>query len=193
MQFPVYMEFKIAVTPQITVTDANGQLICYVRQKLFKLKENVKVFSDVDQTNQLFEINADKVIDYSPRFNFTDMMGQPIGSVKRQGRKSLWKARYDIFDGQQVVATIQEENPWKKVGDALFSEIPIVGLLAGYVFNPSYVVSRADGTPIVRVVKEKSLIGRRFTINELVDLPDKAEVQTILSILTMTLRERARG
>lgn len=193
MKYPISMQFKISAVPQITMTDADGQVVGFVRQKFFKLKENVKIFSDVEQTNQVYEIAADRVLDYSAQYRFTDMTGAELGSVKRQGRKSLWKARYDIYDGDEVIATINEENAWMKVGDALFSGLPLVGMLSGYVFQPTYLVTRTDGTDILRITKEKSLIGRQFMIHELVDIPEASEVRTLLAILMMTLRERGRS
>ena len=108
MQFPVSLEFKkLALAPQIIVTDASGKMQFYVRQKMFKLKESITVFADVEQTRPLYKIDADKVIDFSARYHFKDQNGIEIGSIKRQGRKSLWKAHYDIYDGEQIVATIQ--------------------------------------------------------------------------------------
>ncbi len=194
MQFPLTLTFKkLALAPQISVTDANGQLLFYVKQKLFKLKEAVTVFEDREQTRPLYTIGADRIIDFSARYRFRDQNGSELGSVKRQGRKSLWKAHYDIYDGDQVVANIQEENAWVKVGDALFSEIPIIGMLGGYVFNPTYLVSRPDGTVVVKVKKQPSFFESSFTIEEAVDIDEAAEIRTILSILMMTLLERARG
>ena len=69
MEFPVKLEFKIlALAPQITVTDANGQVILYVKQQLLKLREAVKVYASPDQTELLYGINADLIIDFSARY-----------------------------------------------------------------------------------------------------------------------------
>ena len=194
MQFPVTMNFKLlALTPQVTITDANGQVVCFVKQKMFKLKEQITVFSDEGQQQPIFGINADKVLDFSARYRFTDSSGQEFGAVKRQGRKSIWKARYDVYRGEQVVATIQEKNPWVKVGDALFSEIPVVGLLTGYVFNPSYEVVGSDGQVLVSITKKPSFTSRTFVIEQVGQLDESMSVSTILSTLMMVLRERRRG
>lgn len=194
MQFPLTLSFKkIALAPQISVTDANGELVFYVKQKLFKLKEAVTVFGDREQTMPLYTIKADRIIDFSAFYHFRDQNGNNIGAIKRQGRKSIWRAHYDIYNGDQVVAHIQEENAWIKVGDAFFGEIPLVGMLSGYVFNPTYLVSGADGTVIVKVKKQPAFFESSFTIEEAVDIDEVAEIRTILSILMMTLLERSRG
>lgn len=194
MQFPLTLSFKkVALSPQITITDATGNVVFYVKQKVFKLKEAVTVFADVEQQQPLYTISADRVIDFSARYTFRDTAGNEIGSVKRQGAKSLWKSHYDVYDGEQIVANIQEENAWVKVLDALFSEIPIAGIFAGYVFNPAYLISKPDGQLIVKLKKQPAFLQSNFTIEEAVDINSAAEIRTVLAIIMMTLLERTRG
>lgn len=193
MHYPLELQFKFwALAPQLTVTDAHCSLIFYVKQKLFKLKESITVFADAQQTNPLYSINADRIIDFSARYNFTSSSGIPLGSVKRRGLKSLWKAQYDIFDHDTVVMTIWEKNPWVKVLDGLFSEIPIVGLFSGYVFNPAFLVTRSDETIAISLEKQPSFFSRKFTIKQLNQLSDRQETQILLSLLMMILLERSR-
>lgn len=194
MQFPLTLSFKkIALAPQISVTDANGQMLFYVKQKLFKFKEAVTVFEDKSQTRPLYSIKADRIIDWSARYYFKDQLGNELGSVKRHGARSLWKSHYDIYEGDRVVAQIQEENAWTKIWDSLFGEIPIVGLFAGYVFNPVYLITRTDGTVIAKLKKQPAFLESKFTIEEVVDVSESSDIRTVLSIVMMTLLERARG
>jgi hypothetical protein len=151
------------------------------------------VFSDSERTHQLYSIKADRILDFSARYNFSDQMNKPLGAVKRRGLKSLWKAHYDIFDGETVVFTVQEENPWIKVMDSLFAEIPIVGLFTGYVFNPTYLVSRPDGRTVMHLSKQPAFLSRIFSIKKVDGMSDRDEIQTVLSLLMMLLLERNRG
>lgn len=194
LNYPLNISFKIAaLSPQISVTDASGNLVFYVKQKLFKLKEAVTVFADVQQTQPLYKMGADRVLDFSARYNFTDQMETPLGAVKRQGMKSLWKARYDILDGDEVVMTIQEENPWVRVIDGFINQIPIVGLFAGYVFHPAFLISRMDETVIMRVQKQPAFFEGKFTIEKQAEFDDTEEKRMMLSVLMMLLLERTRG
>ena len=194
MQYPLSLSFKkFALSPQISVRDASGQLQMYVKQKAFKLKEAVTVFADEQQTRPLYHINADRVIDFRARYHFTDAANNYVGSIKRQGARSIWRTRYDIEHNGQVVYTIQEENPWIKVGDALFSEIPVLGIFTGYVFNPAYSVSAPDGRVLMRLVKEPAFLEGKFRIEETLDIPEHEEVRIILGMLMMLLLERRRG
>ncbi|BAZ40917.1 hypothetical protein NIES4101_68790 [Calothrix sp. NIES-4101] len=194
MQYPLQLTFKFwAFSPQISVVDAQGSLQFYVKQKLFKLKEAITVFADAERTRSLYYIKADRIIDFSARYDFTDENGAIIGAVKRQGLKSLWRARYDVFNGESVSFTIQEKNPWVKVADALFQEIPLVGMLSGFVFNPTYLVLRADGAVVMRLEKIPSFLSRQFTIKALDSLNEKEEKQVLLSLMMMLLLEKNRG
>lgn len=194
MNYPLRLSFKIlAIARQLSVTDASGQLVFYVKQKAFKLKESVTVFADEGQTQSLYTINADRVLDFSGRYRFTDQRGMELGSVKRHGMKSLWKSRYDIMYGEQVVMTIQEANPWSKVFDSLFGEIPIIGVFSGYVFHPAYNVLRPDGSAVMTLVKEPAFFEGKFKVEKLGPLNEQEEMLALLSLVMMVLLERARG
>lgn len=194
MNYPLQLSFKVlAIARQISVTDSTGSLLFYVKQKAFKLKEAVTVFADAQQSVPLYNINADRIIDFSASYRFTDRSGAPIGSLKRQGMKSLWKARYDIANGGGTGLTIQEANPWIKVLDALFSEIPVVGLFSGYVFHPVYIVGRENAPPVLRLRKEPAFLESRFTVEKLGALSEKDEISVILSLIMLVLLERRRG
>jgi hypothetical protein len=195
MQYPLSLSFKImALAPQISVSDSTGELAMYIKQKLLKLKEEVTVFAEREQQTPLFKINADRVIDFSAKYNFSDASGAPLGSMKRRGMKSLWKSHYDIFESdEEPDMTIQEENPWVKVLDSFFQNIPVLGMFAGYVFHPVYVVARADGTPVMRLKKMPAFLEGKFEIEKLADLEPLTEARILLSLLMMILLERAKG
>jgi hypothetical protein len=194
MNYPLQVSFKLmAIAQQLSVTDATGNLIFYVKQKAFKLKEAVTIFADVEQTRALFTMNADKVLDFSARYHFADANGNSVGSVKRQGMKSIWKARYDIFEGETSVMAIAEENAWIKVWDGLFGQIPIVGMFSGYVFHPAYIVSHANGTVLMRLEKQPAFFEGKYSIEKHVDMPPAEETRALLSLIMMILLERRRG
>jgi hypothetical protein len=194
VHYPLSMSFKIvALAPQLSVTTSDGTLRFYVKQKLLKLKEAVTVFADTAQSQALYTIKADRVLDFSARYQFAAANGQPIGAIKRQGMRSLWKAHYDIFDGETPALTIREANPWAKVMDALLGEIPIVGMFTGYLFHPAYVVSRPDGTVVLRAKKQPAFFESKFTIEQESELREHEETQALLGLIMMLLLERSRG
>jgi uncharacterized protein YxjI len=194
MNYPLQLTFKTwAIAQQISATDATGKLVFFVKQKAFKLKEDVTVFGDEAQTQLLFHIKAEKIIDINARFNFTDAEGKSIGAVKRQGMKSLWKTHFDIYDGDKVLLTIHEENPWIKVLDGLLGEVPILGLLTGYFFQPAYLVKRGDGSVLLRLKKQPAFFEGRFSVEKVVEFAPGEEARALLGLIMMVLLERQRG
>ncbi len=75
----------------------------------------------------------------------------------------------------------------------LFSEIPVLGMLTGYVFNPKYTIKRPDGTLVARIAKERSFFGRRFSIEKLAEFEAGEETRILLGSMMMLLLERRRG
>ena len=195
MNYPLNLSFKLlALASQIYIRDANGQLIGYVKQKLLKLKEDINVFADEQQTQHLYNIKADRIIDFSAKYNFTDAQARSLGSIRRKGMRSIFKAHYLIFDeNENQTMEIHEENGWIKVVDALLGEIPILGMFTGYFFNPSYIVSRMDSTQVARLKKQPAFFEGVFALEALTQMNDEDEAKVFLSVLTMTLLERNRG
>jgi uncharacterized protein YxjI len=194
MNFPLELNFKkVALNPQVKVSDAAGNVVLYTKQKAFKLKEAVTVFADVEQTRPLYTINADRVLDFNAKYNIADTAGRQIGAVARKGRKSLWRAQYEVLDGGGGPMTIQEENGWVKVADALFNEVPVLGIFSGYVFNPTYVLTDASGAPLMRLSKQPAFMESKFRIEKLGELSEADETRAVLSFLMMVLLERRRG
>jgi uncharacterized protein YxjI len=195
MTYPLTIRFKVlAIARQLSVTDNSGRLLMYVRQKAFKLKEAITVFGDEAQTMPLYRINADRILDFSANYTISDAAGQVLGRVKQQGMRSIWRARFDILQNETVVFEVREQNPWAKVGDSFLGEIPILGFFAGYLFHPKYLVSRTDGTPVLRATKQPAFFEGRFNVDRLpAELSPEAERLLLIGAVTVLMLEKERG
>lgn len=193
--YPIKYTFKrIALTNKVVVTDASGNEILYAHQQLLKLKEKILVFRSSAKDQQVGELNADRVIDFSPLLTFTNSAGQQVVSVKRNGRASIWRASYEILNPEgQTLYSVREQNVWAKVGDALFAEIPVVGLLSGYVFQPRYGVMNAEGQVVATIQKRPAFLESSFELT--CENPQTSDPSGLLpvAILAVLTRERARG
>ena len=196
LSYPLDFKFKVlTLAPQFSVTDAEGRALAFTRQKLFKLKEEVKVYRDDTQSDLRFRISADRWLDWSASYLFEDADGTDLGRVARQGARSLWKASYDVIDAAgEPRYTIRERSVMTRVFDNLLGEIPVLGLLTGYVFNPHYDIRDVATDEVVAVFsKVPSAIGRRFRLQRTGELDGPAETQVVLSLMMMVLLERSRG
>ncbi len=194
MNYPLTLSFKLlAIASQIYVTDSSGHLIGYVKQKLFKLREAITMYADESQTQPLYEIRADRMLDFSANYHFSDSHGNQFGSIKRQGMRSLWSAHYDISVGNAPAFVVREANPWVKVLDSLLGEVPVLGMFTGYFLQPAYSVTRTNGQDVMRLAKQPAFFEGRFVIEQHARLSEHEEVCALLGLMMVVLLERARG
>ncbi|MCS7467575.1 LURP-one-related family protein [Stieleria sp. ICT_E10.1] len=194
MQYPLNLSFKLLTFGQrIVATDADGNVLMFIKQKMFKLKEKVEIYNDEKLSQLIFRIEADRMLDFSANYSFTDAEGNPWGSVRRKGMRSLWAAHYQVMQEGQVDMEIREESPMKKVLESILGEIPLLGLAAVYLLNPSYIVSRPDGTPLLKLTKKPAVFEGKFVLEKLNDMPEDDELRSLMALLMLVLLERRRG
>ena len=196
LNYPLDFKFKITtLSSDFNITDRHGNYVAYVREKMFKLKEDVIVFNDESKSQELFRIKADRWLDFNASYSMTDLSTHKnFGRLARKGMRSIWKSQYDIIDeNEKIKFQINEDNAWIKIWDSFVGEIPIIGMFTGYFLNPSYTVKDASGKEYFKLKKMPSLIGRRFQLDRLIDIDNEDESLVILSFLMMVLLERERG
>lgn len=196
LNYPLDFKFKITtLSSDFNITDKNGNYVAYVREKMFKLKEDVIVFNDESKSEELFRIKADRWLDFNASYAINDLVNQKsYGRLARKGMRSFWKSHYEILDEKDDLKFfISEDNAWVKIFDGMVSEIPIVGMFTGYFLNPSYTVKDPNGNEYFKLRKMPSLVGRRFQLDRLKDIDDEDESLVVLSFLMMVLLERTRG
>ena len=106
--------------------DSEGQLRFYIRQKAFRLKEDLRVFSDASQDNMVLSIRARNWADARGRFDFRDAKSDAIfGGAKRNMFKSVLLDDWDLFDENDAqVGKLQECRSWTSWLRKLFRWIP---------------------------------------------------------------------
>ena len=200
--YPLTLKFKlIALAPRIIVTDAKGREILFVSQKTFKLKEDIRIYPNQQKDREIYNIQAEKIIDFNTRYNFFAAGTQEhLGSVKAKGWRSIWSATYLIDDvDNNTMMFIKEDNPWIKVGDALFSELPVVGMFTGYVFHPSYTAYRSaniedTSNPVMQLKKENAFFEGVYSLDLMDHNMDRdEEISAVLSFMLMVQFMRRRG
>ena len=195
LHFPITLRMKLmALAPQFYVSDKNDRPIAYVKQKLFKLKEDISIFANEQQNKLLYTIKADRIIDFNAVYTLRDAAGQTIGKLKREGMRSLWRTSYTLLDAAERPAfTIKEANPWVALADGTLSEIPIIGMFTGYFLNPTYLVTDTQGREAFRLRKEMSLMERKFSLNKTGQATPEQETLVVLGLMMLLLQERGDG
>ena len=193
--YPLDFKFKIATfSNDFVATDAQGQTLLYAREKIFTWRDVVKVYSDTTKNNLRYTLRSNRLIDFQQTFTISDAQGVELGKVRRKSIKSLWRSTFELRNIQgEHDFTIREKSVWTKFLDSLFGEIPIIGGLSGYVFNPAYIVQDNQGVPYFEIKKMPSFFGRRFQVHKLIPQEVAQEERLLLSMVMLVLLERSNG
>ena len=70
-QYPLQIRFKlVALSPKFSITDNSDKEIMYIEQKLFALRESIKIFNNQTEKNQIYNIKTSQVIDFGAQYYF---------------------------------------------------------------------------------------------------------------------------
>lgn len=195
LQFPLQFTFKITtLSNDFTAVDANGNTIAYIRQKMLRLLEEVQVFNNQSKSELNYTIRANRWLDFTATYAFTNKNGKEVGFIVRKGWRSIWKAHYEILNQQkQTDFVVRESNPWAKIFDGMLDEIPFIGLLSGYLFHPAYNVYNSENIQVIQLKKLPSFWGRKFSVEKFQTIDVSEEERIILGLMMLILLERRRG
>ncbi len=100
------------ISPKFFFYDLQGQKIGFLKQKLFKLKEDIRLYADESMAQELLTIKARNILDFSTAYDVTDSLSQQkVGALKRMGMKSIIKDEWIILDsGDQEIGRIREDS-----------------------------------------------------------------------------------
>lgn len=103
----------LALTGTIRLYTPDGQMALYSRQKMFKLKEDIRVYADESQTQELLYIQARQIIDFSAAYDIYDSMTrEKVGVLRRKGMRSLLRDEWDVLDAHdQLLGRLFEDDP----------------------------------------------------------------------------------
>ncbi len=94
------------------IYDQQQRVVGFSNMKGFKLKEDIRVYSDESKSQELWRISARNVIDFGGTYDIIDSAsGQSLGAVRRKGFKSIIQDEWHILDtNDQQMGTITEDS-----------------------------------------------------------------------------------
>ena len=133
------------------IEDYNSNILGFSKQKLFKLKEDIRIYTDESETQELFSIKQKQIMDAWGNFAVVDSNNNPLGYIKREWLSSAFaKDTYEIFNtDKQLIGTITE----KSAGQALARKyLPGGGLI------PEKMTLELNGVHIAEIKDRKSVV-----------------------------------
>jgi uncharacterized protein YxjI len=89
----------LALTGKLRIFDPTGRLALYVEQKMFRLREDIRVWGDETKGREILLINARTIIDFSAAYDVVDPTeGTKVGTLRRRGLKSVLRDEWEVLD-----------------------------------------------------------------------------------------------
>ena len=101
-----------ALTGKFRYYDPMENLVMYVEQKMFKLREDIRVFSDENKSQEVLQIKARQIIDFSAVYDVIDSaLNQKVGTLRRKGMRSILRDEWEVLDARdQVIGKLFEDS-----------------------------------------------------------------------------------
>jgi uncharacterized protein YxjI len=147
----------LAIAQQYYVEDHQGAQIGYSKQTMFKLKEDIRIYSNETMTQELFRIQQTNWSDAWGQFAIIDSAsGQPVGHVRRKALASILRSEWEMYNAaSQLLGGIYE-----KAGRGLARRF-----LPGGSLIPQKMEVTQGGQTIATIDQQFKVIGDIWEIN----------------------------
>ena len=113
-QFPTYLLKRqaIALTGKFRFYDPAGRLIMFSEQKMFRLREDIRVYDGEDKAHEVLSVKARQIMDFSAAYDVVDTeMNQKVGVLRRKGLRSILRDEWEVLDANdQVIGQLFEDS-----------------------------------------------------------------------------------
>jgi uncharacterized protein YxjI len=139
---PVVNQYEVTLPPEAGAQA--GETVCFVEQKRFTFKEDIRFYADDTKAVEVLRLKARQRFDPRARYDVTDGSGAKVGEIQKVLGKSLLRSTYRIYDGAGAeVAIAMEKNPAVAIlrrAASLLQLIPFVPPVADWLPIPYHFV-----------------------------------------------------
>jgi uncharacterized protein YxjI len=171
------------------VYDPQGGIVGYCKQKAFKLKEDIRIYTDESMSQEWLVIKARSMLDFGATYDVTLADGSVIGSLRRKGLKSTFlRDSWMVFDNQnRQIADLTEDGSFLAL---LRRYVDYVSLF----FPQKFTMTRTDGSVVARFRQHFNLFVYRLSIAVEKDDPELDDLMIMASgCLICAIEGRQRG
>ncbi len=92
--------------------DPSGKLVLFSEQKMFKMREDIRVYSDESKTQEVLMIKARQIMDFSAAYDVVDSAtDQKVGALRRKGLASILRDEWEVLDvSDNVIGKLFEDS-----------------------------------------------------------------------------------
>ena len=175
----------LAIANQYWIEDAKGATLGYSRQKMLRLKEDVRIFTDESMTSELFRIQQQQIMDLWGNYAVIDSAtNATLGRVRREPVSSAFvRDEWQVYDSwDRLVGEVAEET-----GRGVARK-----WLPGGALIPEKMTMTLQGVPIAKFDQQFKVIGDIWNITCLAVPPTFDRRVFLGCALLMSMIERAR-
>ena len=112
-QYPHYVLHRqvFALTGKFRFYDPMGNLVMFSEQKMFRWKEDIRVYADESKMREVLSIKARQIMDFSASYDVVDTeMNQKVGVLRRKGWRSMFRDEWEVLDENDNVKGLLFED-----------------------------------------------------------------------------------
>jgi uncharacterized protein YxjI len=145
---------------------APGEPICFVEQKRFTFKEDIRFYTDGQKSHELMRLKARQRFDPMARYDVTDSAGARIGEIQKEFGQSLIRSTYTLYDSHgNPAAKATETSLMVALLRRAVGFIPYVGDFADWLPIPYHFDFVRDGRTIGTHVRHMWKFRDTYTID----------------------------
>lgn len=97
------------------IEDEMENLLAFCKQKVFKMKEDIRLYTDKNMDEELFRIKQENILDFGGTFQVIDSKtDQTVGFLERKGFKSMMKDEWILMDQNRAeIGRVKEDSVLK--------------------------------------------------------------------------------
>ena len=166
----------------------NDELVFYSKQKAFRLKEDIRLYSDESASEEVLTIQARSWLDFAAAYDVVDAQtGEKVGGLKRRGFKSMVRDEWIFMDADDNdIGLIQEES----------QALALVRRFVPYGdFIPQKYAGTVQGQPVCEFRQHFNPVIQKITLDFSVDSANLLDRRLGLAaaILLSAIEEREGG
>ena len=164
-EFPNYLLKRqaIALTGKFRFYDPTGRLVMFSEQKMFRLREDIRVYSDESKSREVLSIKTRQILDFSAAYDVVDTeLNQKVGVLRRKGLRSLLRDEWEVLDANNNL-----------IGKLFEDSIPMAllrRLVLGSWLPQNYDITTTDGTRVADLKQRFHLFRYELDIDFRMDI-----------------------
>jgi len=112
VEFTIRRKILTVFGAKFHIYKPDGGLLGFCKQKAFRLREDIRIYTDETMQKEKLRIAARQILDFSASYDVVESESErKIGTLRRKGLSSLFRDSWIVLDPQEAeIGRIQEDS-----------------------------------------------------------------------------------